>query len=152
MKLFLKLLVTSLAVLIFLFGMNTNVLAKKITCTVVGDHIECSGEVWSLTADEFNDILKLKNWSVGDSWPVNQTEMPGDVDLKKLTITDPGSITVVKAANVTSIFDTSGSPSFTFVSDRGVSSYASVPDASIMWLLGTALMILGFFGRRRAKA
>jgi hypothetical protein len=151
MKLFPKSLVTSLAVLIFLFGMSTNVLAKDVNCHFVDDHLECDGEVFSQSLDGINTILAdLDLTLTAASWPVeNPTEVSGDII--SLTIYDPGLVTIFKCANTTYIYPTGGLPSFTMSDSQGISSYVSVPDADIMLLLGTAFMFLPFLSRRKKK-
>ena len=147
-KLSLKFFVTSLTVLVFVFGMSTNVSA--LTMYVYDGNIKQAS---------FSDIIDLTGDCCGiteEAWsPDVFIDIPLEFDSDTLEIENAGALIAFKAGNVSYLFcnpDIGSTITITAPSGNGISNYASIPDASIMWLLGPAFIILGLFGRRRAKA
>jgi hypothetical protein len=152
-KLFPKFFVTSLIVLVFVFGMNTNVLGLMIPINM---YISYPGNVASASFSDIETYISDCCGITEESWSTdNFIELPKEIDSNTLEIADSGALIAFKAGTGSwLICNPYGGSTITIESPngRGISNYASVPDASIMWLLGTAFIILGLFGRRRAKA
>jgi len=153
MKLFCKCIVTSLTVLVFVFGMSTNVFALPIEPIAT-----YSGNYHQLSVDEINALIdsyspQLPNIAE-DSWPPNQVEMGEDTDIKSYTFDDLNTnYFITKEGPISYVYFVGGISTFDWVSNdgKGLSNYASVPDASIMLLLGSSLMGLAVFSRKSKR-
>jgi len=136
--------------------MNTNVLALTM--------ISYDGNVFGMKLATVNSLIDNYNINsldansspfpniTADSWRAPPTEV--FTDIKSYTFNNLNTpILITKSGHMSYLYDVRSVSTFVWNSpnNKGLSSYASVPDASIMLLLGPALIILGLFGRRRAK-
>lgn len=114
------------------------------------------GNIKQLSVEELNNRLAaLPNdypEVSEESWPPTTDDSIGDLETKEYTFEDLNSpYLVVKSGSKTLIYYIAGLSSATVVTDQGISYYATVPDASIMYLLGPALIALGIVGRRKKR-
>jgi hypothetical protein len=110
------------------------------------------GNIKHLSLEDLN--MELANQKLPpipeENWPPITNDSLGELDLKDYIFEDLNTpYLVVKAGTITNVYYTAGLTSVRIKTDKGISYYASVPDASVMFLLGPALIALGIVGRRK---
>jgi hypothetical protein len=119
------------------------------------DPIEYEGKnIFQADLDELNSLLTNAGCLpvTEDAWPVTPNESLDGLDLKTYKFEDLNTkYLAIKAGRDSFIYCTAGMESITVTTpnNKGISSYASVPDASIFFLLGPALVALGIVGRKK---
>jgi hypothetical protein len=151
-KIYREFLVASLTVIVFVFGMTTNVLALSIPYHILGNNLH------KISTEDINSIIDENfNTSYPDisekSWPPNPTEVLQDEIMEYIFDVSKISWFLTKESKAWYLYYVGNIEFFHWTSKSGkaLSSYASVPDASIMLLLGSSLLFLGLLGRRKSK-
>ena len=147
-RLFYKFIVASLTIMVFVLGMNTNVSATMMYYEYDGNIKRAS---FAVLLDLIGDCCDIR----AEDWSKNVfIDTPPEFDSDTLTIEDAGKLIAFKAGNQSYLYcnpDIGSTVTITAPNGKGISNYASIPDASIMLLLGPILLFIAVLGRRRKR-
>ena len=148
-KLYRKYIIASLTVMVFVTGMCTNVFSQTIVATWDGPPIKIDVEYLNAEIaaynDEYNQNYPL--WPI-ENWPIELKELE-DGELVELLFSKDTYV-VTKAGTTSSLIRVEAGEEFIINTgdDKDISGYG-IPDSSIMWLLGTSLLLLGLLSRKK---
>jgi len=115
-----------------------------------------SGELEIYLMDDENDTRSPRTWDFGIGWGGDQTWDLGEVDTGtyeynvNVAFLADGRFTITLASLLGDFFIDSSKLRIEYESDSA-SVPASVPDSSIMFLLGPSLIVLGILSRRKYR-
>jgi hypothetical protein len=126
--------------------MSTNVFSQTIIAIWEGppNHISVE-DLNGLIADYNDENEENYRFITDENWPLELTD-PGVEDTTLSLENSRDTYAVVKAGNESSLLWVERGEIIEF--DKDISGIA-IPDTSIIWLLGTSLLLLGLLGRRK---
>ena len=150
-----EILVASLTVLVLVFGMSTNGSAISIPYHILGNNLNkiSTEEINQIIADEFSTFCSSCSISE-ESWAPNPIEVLQDEIIEDIFDVSKTSWFLAKESTNWYLYYVGDIDVFHWqsISGKALSSYASVPDASVMLLLGSSLLLLGLLTRRKRRA
>ena len=149
-KLYRKFIVALLAVPVFVICMSTHALSIPEPYVYDGNILQVSmDDLNAIIDDEFGELYP--DIGEGSGWVEHQmlddgiTSHTFDVSGLNWLAIKEGNKSYLYYVGDLDVFE------WNSISGRSLSMWATIPDASIMWLLGSSLLGLALLGRRKSK-
>ena len=152
-----KFLVAALTVIVFVIGMSSNVSAVPIRVNALFSFI---GPLSKININDFIDAADAADPDhhypniIEDCWPPDPIEELRDDIISKIFDVSETSWFLVKSEKTWYVYYVGNIDELLWISPDGkgaLSSYCSIPEPTVMWLLGTAMIVLGLLGRKRKE-